>query len=124
MRRGLLIWTLLAVVGTAQGIVVQGTPPAAPTSGTKQKFASIQSAAHQSDDSSGMRRGTIESLSLARGTFHVHGQALTFDAKRVKVFSRSGKPAGLANVRKGSAVRFTLDPTDPQHRRVAAIYVD
>ena len=124
MRQGLLLFTLLAVVGTAQAIVAQGTPPAAPASGTKPKFASIQATARQSDDSSGMRRGTIESLSLARGTFHVHGQALTFDAKRVKVFSRSGKPSSIANVRKGSVVRFTLDPADPQHRRVAAIYVD
>ena len=104
--------------------MVQGPPPTAPSSGTKQKFASIQSASRQSDDSSGMRKGTIESLSLARGTFQVHGQGLTFNAKRVKVFSRSGKPATIASVRKGAAIGFTLDPSDPQHRRVAAIYVD
>lgn len=124
MKQGLMLVALLAILGTADAIMVQGTPPAAPSPGAKQKFAPIQSAARQSDDSSGMRKGTIESVSLARSTFHVHGQALTFDVKRVKVFSRSGKPSTMASVRKGSVVRFTLDPADPQHRRVAAIYVD
>jgi len=124
MRRALLLFLLIGIASTVEAIVVQGTPPQAPLSGTKPKFAPIQATGRQPDDSSGMRKGTIESLSLARGSFQVHGQGLTFDAKRVKVFSRSGKPASIANVRKGSIVRFTLDPADPQHRRVAVLYVD
>lgn len=123
MKRAWQLLGILVFVGVADAMTVQGTPPAVPNTGAAPKFASIQAPTRASDDSSGMRKGTIETVNVSKGTFHVHGQGLNFDAKRIKVF-RGGKPASIGSLRKGSAVRFTLDPADPQHRRVAAIYVD
>lgn len=76
------------------------------------------------DDSSGLRQGTLDSVNIRNGTFRVFGQALKFDADRVRVFGRDGKTASVHSLKVGTHVRFTLDPTDPVHRRVAVIYVD
>jgi len=123
MRQALLLLGVLAVAGTAQATRVQGSLPPAPDAGT-QTFVAPAAAKSKADDSSGVRTGTIEAVNSAGGTFDVHGQGMTFDPKRVKVYSRSGKPASLSSLHKGSVVRFTLDPTDIKHRRVAVIYVD
>jgi hypothetical protein len=121
MRQALAVMVLVAVAGTAQATRIQGSLPPAPDAST-QKFTAPAAAKSKSDDSSGLRQGTIEAVNPA-GTFHVHGQGMTFDPKRVKVF-RGGKPSTLSTLRKGSTVRFTLDPADATHRRVAVIYVD
>jgi endonuclease YncB( thermonuclease family) len=76
------------------------------------------------DDSAGMRKGTVEQVSVNGGTFHVYRQRLTFDPLRVKVFGKDGKPASVQSLRAGSSVRFTMDPTDKSKRRVAVIYID
>jgi hypothetical protein len=76
-----------------------------------------------SDNSSGMHKGTLQSFSTA-GTFQVYGQKLTFDPQKVKVFNAAGKPSSIFNLKKGSDIRFTLDPTDLKHRRVAVIYTN
>ncbi|HUH95412.1 MAG TPA: hypothetical protein VL742_20000 [Casimicrobiaceae bacterium] len=102
---------------------MQGSLPPVPDAGT-QKFVAPAAAKSKVDDNSGLRTGTIEAVNPAGGTFDVHGQGMTFDPKRVKVYSRSGKPASLSSLRKGSVVRFTLDPTDVKHRRVSVLYVD
>jgi hypothetical protein len=114
---------MFAAAGGADATTIQGTPPAAPAAPTTQRFAPVQATTTQADDSSGMRRGTIEAVSIGGGTFRVYGQGLTFDAKRVKVFGRDGKPANIYSLRNGVSVRFTLDPGDRLHRRVAVIYV-
>ncbi|HTS24154.1 MAG TPA: hypothetical protein VMN79_20365 [Casimicrobiaceae bacterium] len=124
MKPALLLLGMLSIANAATAITVQGTPPTAPPAATAQKFSAPAAAKSRSDDSSGLRRGTIEAVSVAGGTFHMHGQSLSFDPKRVKVFSRSGKPASLASLKKGAAVSFTLDPSDKKHQRVAVIYVD
>ena len=71
-----------------------------------------------------MRKGTLESINVGAGTFQMFGQKLTFDAQRVKVFNRDGKAGSLFSMKSGTSVRFTLDPTDSQHRRVAVIYIN
>ncbi len=76
-----------------------------------------------SDNSSGMRSGTLQAFSSG-GTFQVYGQKLTFNPQKVKVFNAAGKPASIFGLKKGSNVRFTLDPTDMKHRRVAVIYTN
>ena len=76
------------------------------------------------NDSAGMRRGTLEAVNASAGTFSVYGQKLNFNAQRVRVFNRDGKPGSVFNLKSGSNVRFTLDPTDPLRRRVAVIYFD
>lgn len=124
MRLTLLIVGLFVVVNAATAITVQGTPPAAPAAAKSKAFVSTQATTVQHEDSSGLRRGTIEAIDIAGSTFHVYGQGLNFDAQQVKVFGRNGKPASIYSVRKNSAVRFTLDPNDPLHRRVAVIYLD
>ncbi len=70
-----------------------------------------------------MRSGTLQSFSSG-GTFQVYGQKLTFNPQKVKVFNAAGKPASIFGLKKGSNVRFTLDPTDMKHRRVAVIYTN
>lgn len=74
--------------------------------------------------SSGIRRGTLEAINVAAGTLQVYRQKLSFNAQRVKVFNRDGRPASIYNVKSGASVRFTMDATDPSQRRVAVIYVD
>ena len=81
-------------------------------------------AAAIANDSAGMRRGTLEGVDAGAGTFSVYGQKLNFNAQKVRVFNRDGKPGSAFNLKAGTKIRFTLDTTDPQRRRVAVIYVD
>ena len=124
MKLTLVILLLSGLAAEAGATTVQGTPPEAPSAPSAQKFALVQKATTQTDDSAGLRRGTIQAVSIAGGTFNVHGESVTFDPKSVKVFGRDGKPASPSSLRKGSTVRFTLDPRDRLHRRVAVIYLD
>ena len=78
-------WLALSVPCLA--ITPTATPPA-PRSDAPQKWANPQTAKATRDDSSGLRKGTIEAVSLGGGTFHVYGQRLTFDTKQVKVYGR------------------------------------
>ena len=73
--------------------------------------------------SSAMHKGALEAINVGSGTFQVHGQKLNFNAQRVKVFARDGKPASVFGLKSGANVRFTLDPADPRRRRVAVIYI-
>ena len=123
MKLTVLIVGMFAVAN-GMAMTIQGASPDAPPAGTPQTARPAQPTAMQRDDSSGLRRGTIEALNVAGGTFHIYGQGLNFDAKRVKVFARDGKATSIYSLRKGSTVRFTLDPADPLHRRVAVIYLD
>jgi hypothetical protein len=74
-------------------------------------------------NSAGMHRGTVEAVNVGTGTFSVFGQKLNFNAQRVKVF-KDGKAGSVVTLKSGASIRFMLDPTDAQHRRVAVIYVD
>ena len=123
MKLTVLILGMFAVAN-GMAMTIQGASPDAPPAGTPKTAPPPQATAVQRDESSGLRRGTIEAVNVAGGTFHVYGQGLTFDAKRVKVFARDGKPTSIYSLRKGSTVRFTLDPADQLHRRVAVIYLD
>jgi hypothetical protein len=123
MKRDLLIIGMLVLSVPCLAITPTATPPA-PRSDTPQKWANPQTAKATRDDSSGLRKGTIEGVSVGGGTFHVYGQRLTFDTKHVKVYGRDGKPTSIYALRKGATIRFTLDATDPIHRRVAVIYLD
>ena len=71
-----------------------------------------------------MHRGTLEAMSVSRGTFQVYGQKLTFDPQRVKVFNHDGRAGSIFTLKNGANMRFTLDAGDPSHRRVAVIYLD
>jgi hypothetical protein len=77
-----------------------------------------------SDSSAGIRRGTLQAISPTAGTFQVFGQKLSFDAQKVKVFNRDGKAGSVFALKSGTDIRFTLDPADTQHRRVAVIYIN
>lgn len=76
------------------------------------------------DDSAGMHRGTLDAINPVAGTFSVFGQKLNFNAQQVKIFTRDGKAGSVFMLKRGASIRFTLDPADAQHRRVAVIYVD
>ncbi len=123
MKRNALIIGMLAISAPCFAIMPTTVPPVV-RGAAPPMAAGAQATQATRDDSSGLRKGTVEAVSVAGGTFHVYGQRLTFDSKRVKVYGRDGKPASLYALRNGSTVRFTLDATDPMHRRVAVIYLD
>ena len=123
MKSNLIIIGMLAVSAPCFAIMPTVAPPAV-RGATPPIAADPQMTKATRDDSSGLRKGTIEAVSVGGGTFHVYGQRLTFDTKHVKVYGRDGKPASIYALRKGAAIRFTLDATDPLHRRVAVIYLD
>jgi len=121
---------LLLAVATASDAVTTGilTPapagvaPPRPSSG-KQEWGR-EATKSMADDSSGLRKGTIEAVDVGHGTFHVYGQQLNFEATKLKVFGRDGKPTNVYALQRGTIVRFTLDPADPKQRRVAVVYVE
>ena len=123
MRRNLFVIGMLAVSAPCLAIMPEATPPAPPANAL-QKWANPETKATRNDDSSGLRKGRIEKINTGGGTFHVYGQRVTFDAKRVKVYGRNGKQSNIYALRVGSDIRFTLDATDPAHRRVSVIYLD
>ncbi len=71
-----------------------------------------------------MRRGTVQTINVSKGTLQVYGQKLAFDAQRVKVFNRDGKPGSVFAVKNGTPVHFTMDSTDKAQRRVAVIWLE
>jgi len=77
-----------------------------------------------SAQSNAMHAGKVDAINASAGTFQVYGQKLGFDAQRVKVFNRDGSTGSIFGLKSGANVRFTLDPTDSKHRRVAVIYVN
>jgi hypothetical protein len=122
MKRTLILLGSIALALPCAAITIVGAPPPAGKGAPpKMTAAKVEQAR---DDSAGMRRGTIEALNVNGGTFHMYGQKMTFDAKRVKIFGRDGKATTVYALHKGGKLRFTMDATDPMHRRVAAIYVD
>ena len=124
MKRDILCLPLLLVAASAVAMTTTTPAPSAGKMNWEDVLRPPAAAKATADDSSGMRNGTLEAVSAGGGTFHVHGQRLNFDAKRVKIFAKDGKPSSVYSLRAGAKVRFTMDPTDPEHRRVAVIYVD
>ena len=92
--------------------------------GAKPPTVSAEDSMKHADDSSGMRRGTMQKVDLANGSFLVYGRPVSFDPKRVKVIDASGKPTSIYALKQGATVRFTLDPADASHKRAAVIYVN
>ena len=124
MKRTIL--SIIVLLAAAPAVAMTTTTPA-PSAGKMnlQGMTSSPAAAKaMADDSSGMRRGTVEAVSITTGSFHVYGQQVTFDAQRVRVFGRDGKASSIYELKTGAKVHFTMDASDPQHRRVAVIYVD
>ena len=92
--------------------------------GVKPPAVSSEQSLKHADDSSGMRRGTMQKVDLANGSFLVYGRPVSFDPKKVKVIDASGKPTSIYALKQGANVRFTLDPADASHKRAAVIYVN
>ena len=79
---------------------------------------------HESDDGVAMHRGTLQAINPGAGTFKVYGQKLNFNPQGVKIFQSNGRPGSVYALKTGSNIRFTLDATDKERRRVAVIYAD
>lgn len=124
MKRTILSVILLLAAAPAVAITTTTPSPSAGKMNLQGMTSSPAAAKAMADDSSGMRRGTVEAVSIGTGTFHVYGQKLTFDAQRVRVFGRDGKASSIYALKTGAKVRFTLDASDTLHRRVAVIYID
>jgi hypothetical protein len=122
VKRILLVIGMLTVSMPCLAIMPTVAPAAIRNLGSP-KSADSQTAKATRDDSTGLRKGTIETVNIGGGTFHVYGQRLTFNAKNVKVYGRDGRPTNVYALRSGADIRFTLDATDPLHRRVAVIYL-
>jgi hypothetical protein len=122
MKQALVSILLLAVAFPSSAIRVEGTRP--PGKNAAPPAIKPDAARAMSDDSAGLRRGPLEAVSIEKGTFNMYGQTLTFAPNRVKVFGKDGKQQSIHNLKRGGNVRFTMDPTDPAHRRVAVIYTD
>ena len=124
MNQSLLAIALL-VVATSAGATTTGVLlPNPPRSAATRAPANQETGKSMADDSSGLRKGTLEVVDLARSTFRVYGQELAFDAAKVRVFGRDGKATNIYALHRGANVRFTLDASDPKHRRAAVIYID
>ena len=100
------------------------TSPAVKPPAVKPPPVTPADAKKHADDSSGMRRGVVQKVDVAKGNFHVYGQSVSFDPKQVRVIGANGKPTSIHALKQGANVRFTLDPTDPKHKRAAVIYVN
>jgi hypothetical protein len=101
-------------------------PAAAPQAQAMNTPSAKTSAAWSAvaSNNSPMHAGTLQAVNVGAGTFQVYGQKLNFNAQRVKVFGRDGKPASTFGLKAGASVRFTLDPSDSRRRRVAVIYIN
>jgi hypothetical protein len=110
--------------GSAKNTAKPFMPSAGAQDGTVRSPPAKLATAAIANDSAGMRRGTLEAFNTSAGTFSVYGQKLNFNAQKVRVFNRDGKPGSVFNLKSGAKVRFTLDATDPLRRRVAVFYVD
>ena len=96
-------------------------PPGDPSRATRTSTEVMKAHA---DDSSGLRQGTFGKIDGDKGVLNVHGHKVSFERARVKVFDRAGHEMDAATIAPGAHVRFTLDPSDPAHRRPAVLYVD
>ena len=124
MKLNILGALLLLFTASAMAMTTSTPAPSAGKMNWEGMSTPPAAAKAMADDSAGMRKGTLEAVSVGGGTFHVYGQKLNFDTKRVKVFGKDGKAATIYSLRAGAKVRFTMDPTDASHRRVAVIYLD
>lgn len=123
MKHNLLLVCLLAFSAPSVAITAASAPPAA-GKGTPPSMTTAATAQAARDDSAGLRKGTVEAVNVKNGSFSMYGQKMSFDPKRVRIFGRDGKPTNAYAMRAGGRLRFTMDATDPMHRRVAVIYVE
>jgi hypothetical protein len=124
MKRYVFSAILLLVAAPAVAMTTTTPSPFAGKMNVEGMTSSPAAAKAMADDTSGMRRGTVEAVNIGSGTFHVYGQKVTFDAQRVRVFGHDGKASSIYALKTGAKVRFTMDASDPQRRRAAVIYVD
>lgn len=122
MTRSFLALLALACASLAHAVTTNVSPSG--YGGNAPPAVPREAAKAMADDSSGLRRGTLDQIDLGGGAFYVHGQRLTFDVGKVQVYDRNGKATAISALKAGSAIRFTLDPRDPSRRRVSVIYVD
>lgn len=123
MNRGLKVLCLWTIAGVASAVTTNAVPPPGKNPPPPES-PSAAAAKAMADDSSGLRKGTVEAVSMSAGTFNVYGQRLSFDPRRVRVFGRDGKSSSIYNLKSGANVRFSMDSADPAGRRVAVIYID
>lgn len=115
-------FSALAIACNAHAVMLTAQPPSGkPNVAPPMKQEAAKSMA---DDSSGLRKGAVDAVTPEKGSFRIHGQELTYDPSKVRIFGRDGRPAKIQALKRGAPVRFTLDPSDPTHRRAAVIYLD
>lgn len=124
MNRYLVAFVLLGLA-TPSLAISTGVMPRNATGAAATRVPIKQEATQaMADDSSGLRKGTLDAVDVARSSFHVFGEPHTFDAAKLRIFGRDGKLTSVHALRRGAAIRFTLDPDDVTNRRVAVVYLD
>ncbi len=122
IRRRPLRGVLLAAVATAlcgPGLaarVAGAAPSAAVVQGSQQQSTQIQN-----DESASLREGTITALDASGTRLQVQGIWLGL-AEGKTLAMRQGKPVGLATLRVGETIRFTVTPGGSEAASLRLIY--
>jgi len=129
MNRTVIALVVGLVAAPALAIVPTGTTPPSPAA---QSSAAAKAKGQEKKTSfvpqdpkadAGLRRGAVQKVDAARGTFEVYGRTVSFDPARVRVIGADGKPAPLSALKAGANVRFMMDPADPSRGRASVIYL-
>ena len=117
--RGLLLAAIAtALSGPSLAVRVGGAtaPAASAVQGLAQQPARIQN-----DESASLREGTITALDASGTRLQVQGTWLGLvDGQTLAM--RQGRPVGLATLRVGETIRFTVAPSDTEAASLRLIY--
>jgi hypothetical protein len=116
---------LAALAGPALAITptTNPTPPPGMSSRMQKPQAASASSVAKPAEDTGMRSGTVQKVDLSRGTFHVYGQPVAFDPKRVRIIGADGKPAPVSTLKAGAQIRFMVEPADKAQARAGVIFL-
>ena len=122
LRRRPLGRLLVAVAATA----LAGPCVAARVGGAAPSASAVQGSAQQSsqvqnDESASLREGTITAIDASGTRLQVQGTWLgVVDGKTLAM--RQGRPVGLATLRVGETIRFTVAPGGTEAASLRVIY--
>lgn len=123
IRRWPLRGVFLAALATAfagPSLAVRVGGAAAPAASAVQGLAQ-QPARVQNDESASLRQGTITALDPSGARVQVQGTWLEIvDGKTLAM--RQGKPVGLATLKVGDTIRFTVAPGTTEAASLRIIY--
>lgn len=114
---------LLALWAPAWAVALKMPPGAAPVPARVTQAAPAPVGGQPTLD---LARGTIEAVLQDKRQIQLTGRLLEWDAKKLRVIGLGGgNVVSVASLRKGTVIRYALDPTvKSPDRPVILIYVD